>query len=232
MFLAYYDYVSITDIVLILTFLTFIVLGYLKGFLTKFISMANSLCGLVFSLLFCKKLSELFSYKIWGESMAAKFASNFRDKNPGITNSSDFLETLGLPSFITNNVDINVDLEALYTRLGRTCASVVSAVISFFILFFGVTLLCFILKLIVAGCRQSKIIHFLDGVLGVVFYLILTYLGVCILFFILSFVMQSDGLNSFQQWIINDFQLQTDKFRLSKVMYENNIIGNFFRLFF
>lgn len=232
MLLSYYNYISIVDIVLILTMITLVILGYKKGFLTKFISLANSLCGFVFSLLFCKRLSDVFTYKIWGDSMAHNFEMNFRAKNPDLQTGQDVLKALGLPSFITNNVNPDLGIDALYATLGKTCASVVCAVISFFILFIGVSVLCFLLKLIVAICRQSKVIHFLDGTLGVMFYLILAYLGVCLVLFVLTFVMQANGLNSFQQWIINDFQLQSDKWRLSKFLYQNNIIGNFFRIFF
>ena len=221
MFLSYYDYVSIVDIILVLAVIVFVVIGYTKGFLTKFISLANSLCGFVFSLLFCKRLSEGFTYKIWGDTLTEKFKNNIMAKNPDVTSTKDLLDKIGLPSFITNNVDINLDVNNAYYSLGKACSTFVCVVISFFILFIGVSVLCFLLKLLVAACRQSKIIRFLDGTLGV-----------CLLLFVLTFVMQSSGLNGFQQWIINDFQLQSDKWRLSKFLYQNNLIGNFFRIFF
>lgn len=232
MFLSYYDYFSIVDIILVLAVIVFVVIGYTKGFLTKFISLANSLCGFVFSLLFCKRLSDGFTYKIWGDTLTEKFKANIMAKNPDVTSTKDLLDKIGLPSFITNNIDINLDVNNAYYSLGKACATFVCVVISFFILFIGVSVLCFLLKLLVAACRQSKIIRFLDGILGVLFYLILTYLGVCLLLFVLTFIMQSSGLNGVQQWIINDFQLQSDKWRLTKFLYQNNLIGNFFRIFF
>ena len=186
----------------------------------------------MFSLLFCKRLSEGFTYKIWGDTLTEKFKANIMAKNPDVTSTKDLLDKIGLPSFITNNIDINLDVNNAYYSLGKACATFVCVVISFFILFIGVSVLCFLLKLLVAACRQSKIIRFLDGILGVLFYLILTYLGVCLLLFVLTFIMQSSGLNGVQQWIINDFQLQSDKWRLTKFLYQNNLIGNFFRIFF
>ena len=82
MFLSYYDYFSIVDIVLVLAVIVFVVIGYTKGFLTKFISLANSLCGFVFSLLFCKRLSEGFTYNIWGDTLTEKFKANIMAKIP------------------------------------------------------------------------------------------------------------------------------------------------------
>ena len=192
MFLSYYDYFSIVDIILVLAVIVFVVIGYTKGFLTKFISLANSLCGFVFSLLFCKRLSEGFTYKIWGDTLTEKFKANIMAKNPDVTSTKDLLDKIGLPSFITNNIDINLDVNNAYYSLGKACATFVCVVISFFILFIGVSVLCFVL----------------------------------------TFIMQSSGLNGVQQWIINDFQLQSDKWRLTKFLYQNNLIGNFFRIFF
>ena len=232
MLLSYYNYVSIVDIILILAIIVFIVIGFKKGFLTKFLSLANSLCGFVFSLLFCKRLSDVFTFKIWGDNMTAYFANNFSQKHPELQSTEDILNALGLPSFITKNISVDLSPNDFYQSLGRVYASIICAVISFLILFIGVSVICFVLKLIVAACRQSKIIHFIDGVLGVLFYLILTYLGVCILLFALTFVMQANGLQGIQNWVINDFQLQSEKWRLSKFLYENNIIGNFFKIFF
>ncbi len=232
MLLAYYEYCSIISIVIILAVMVFIVIGFRKGFLTKFISMANSLCGFVFSLLFCRQFSNIFTYKIWGASLADKFKENFMAKNPELQTGEDVLKALGLPSFITKNVDISLEPVKIYSSVANTCSKLICAVISFFILFIGISVLCFLLKLLVAACRQSRFIRFLDGLLGVVFYLILTYLGVCLVLFVLTFVMQANSFNGFQQWIINDLQLQSSKWRISKFMYENNIIGNFFNMFF
>ena len=133
MFLSYYDYFSIVDIILVLAVIVFVVIGYTKGFLTKFISLANSLCGFVFSLLFCKRLSEGFTYKIWGDTLTEKFKANIMAKNPDVTSTKDLLDKIGLPSFITNNIDINLDVNNAYYSLGKACATFVCVVISFFI---------------------------------------------------------------------------------------------------
>ena len=82
MFLEYYDHFSIISIVILVLVLFFAILGYKLGFLTKFIKMANALCGFVFSLLFCSKLSNAFVSKIWGDGMADSFSQNFKNKTP------------------------------------------------------------------------------------------------------------------------------------------------------
>lgn len=232
MLLAYYDHFSFISIGIIVLLLFFIIFGFKVGFLTKFINLANSLCGFVFSLLFCKQFSNAVIYKIWGDSMAASYTEKFRTKNPTITNTSEFLDALGLPSFITSNIDVDLGIDQVYVKLGNVCASIVCAFIAFCVLFFGITIICFVLKLLVAGCRQSKIIRIMDGILGSIFYLLLTYIGICILLFILTFIMQGDAFEGFRLWIINDMSLNCDSFRISKFLYNNNIIGNFFKIFF
>lgn len=232
MFLAYYDHFSIISISIIVLALFFAILGYKLGFLTKFIKLANALCGFMFSLLFCSKLSNVFVYKIWGDEMALSFAQNFKEKTPQIETTSDLLKELGLPSFIANNVDISLSLESAYTKLGETCAKFVCVIIAFCILFFGITVLCFLLKLLVAGIRKVVVVRIIDGIAGIIFYEILFYLFVCVVMVILSFVMQSNGLDGFREFIINDFGLNSDGFRVSKELYQNNLIGNFFKIFF
>ncbi len=232
MFLAYYDHFSIVSMVIILLAIFFAIIGFKFGFLTKFIKVANALCGFVFSLLFCSKLSNAFVYKIWGDEMAVSFAQKFKNKAPGIETTSDLLKELGLPSFIANNVDVGLSVDQAYLRLGETFAKFLCVLISFCILFFGITVLCFLLKLLVKGIRKAKAIRIVDGILGIVFYEILFYLFICIVMVILSFIMQSNGLEGFRNFIINDFGLEHDSFRLSKELYQNNLIGNFFRIFF
>lgn len=230
MLLAFH--VSFISIGIILLFLLFFAIGFKVGFLTKFINLANSLCGFVFSLLFCKQFSNAVIYRIWGDDMAASYTEKFRTKNPTITNTKEFLDALGLPSFITSNIDVDLGIDQVYVKLGNVCASIVCAFIAFCVLFFGITIICFILKLVVAGCRQSKLIRVIDGILGSIFYVLLTYIGICILLFILTFIMQSQGLEGFRNWVINDMCLDSDKFTISKFLYNNNIIGNFFKIFF
>ena len=87
----------------------------------------------MFSLLFCKRLSEGFTYKIWGDTLTEKFKANIMAKNPDVTSTKDLLDKIGLPSFITNNIDINLDVNNAYYSLGKACATFVCVVISFFI---------------------------------------------------------------------------------------------------
>lgn len=237
MFLAYYNHISIISVVIILLFLLFTFLGYKHGFMQKFLSIANGVCGFAFSVLFCGKFSNIFTYKLFGDKFSEKFLANIQNSDTYLKfksseTSAEFLEELGVPSFISKLISSELPVDKAAQSLADTLSKFVCILISFVILFIGTTILIFVLKLLVGILRKAILIRIVDGILGIIFYDILFYLFVCVVFLVLSLVMQTSSFDSLNNFISNDFQLGTDSFRLSKYLYENNLIGNFFRIFF
>ncbi len=234
----YYNYVSVISIVVILLLILFTILGYKHGFMKKFLSLANSLCGFLFSVLFCSKFSDSVIHRFFGDNFTTIFENNIKESEiyqNAITNGetgSKFLESLGLPSFIANNIPLEFDVNGVVTSVAENMSKIVCVIISFLCLFIGTTILVFVLKLVVGVLRSNIIIRIVDGIFGILLYDILFYIGLCLVFLVISLVVSSNASEAFNQFISNDLQLQNDAFRISKYLYNNNIIGNFLRMFF
>lgn len=237
----YYNYFSITSVVIFVLFITLIIIGFKNGFMEKFLSISNSVCGLIFSVLFCSKLSEAFVQKLWGESLTNRFLENIHSSDAYqemYYNPQGFLSSLGLPEFISKRIDITGTVDEISSQLAGFLSNIICVIIAFLILFFGSTILVFFLKLFAKLLRQSRIIRFVDGILGVFLYSVLFYLSLCLIFLILSLVLQTTNIGWLESFANNDMNLIGNDtgiikgFRLSKWLYENNLIGNFFGLFF
>ena len=97
--------------------------------------------------------------------------------------------------------------------------------IAFLILVVSLLLLFGIAMLVIHILKKNKIIKFVDGVLGMILYLAIAFIIISILFFILSLIMNQEWFSSAKEWLVVDMMLEDDtKFRLSKALYEGNII--------
>ncbi len=229
---------GITDIIIVVFLLVVLIVGAKKGFLEKFISLASWIVALVLSIIYCGRFSSfLIDQNIFYSSIRDNVLANIQSteafNNPNAT-AADFFNELGFPSIISDYIGdkVGIDATGIANNLATEITKLFMVVIAFLCLFVGILILVFILKLLVKLIRQSILVRIVDGVLGFFLY---GFLGICtiyILFFVLSLVMQIPQLEGFRDFMIIDMQLNTDKFRLSKYFYENNILINFLKLFF
>lgn len=242
---------GIIDIIIVILFITAIILGYKKGFMEKFINIANSLCGLVFSVIFAGKfakwvgplfLNDLIQPKIYDNVIKSEQLQMISDASNAQEGIVAALNELGLPNFLSEIVakavgsnfsDSALSLQdSIATAISGQITSFVVVIISFIILFFGVTLLCFLLKIILKVLRTSTLIRVVDGLMGVIFNSFILLIIIYIVFIGVSVMINIPAFSSFKDFIMIDMQLGNDNFRISKYLYENNIIGNIFKIFF
>lgn len=231
----YYKYFSIFSLIIIAGFVITGIIGYKKGFLTKFLKLADIVCGFFMSVVFARKFSANITYRIFGSGLEKQYydkiiTSNAYQNVDSTLNSKTFLENLGVPKFIAKTISAELSIEECITPVASMLAKMVCVIISFFILWIGMWLLIKFLKRLVKKLRENKTVKVVDGILGIVFYLIIYYLCLSFVMVIILAVMQGD--NAINAWIVKDFALDSNKFRISKWFYENNIIGNFLKMFF
>ena len=91
-----------------------------------------------------------------------------------------------------------------------------------------------ILKLITKNLRSITAVKIIDGVLGVVLYVGIYFAILTGLFALLNLIMSQnwEWLSGATNWFRTDMQLDTDKFRISKILYENNFFVKFFSAIF
>ena len=80
--------------------------------------------------------------------------------------------------------------------------------------------------------RTNSFIRFVDGTFGSLLYLILEMIAVCIVFAIVSCFMDMEWFSGVRNFLVKDMQLNNDEFRLSKLIYEHNMIVKIFKIIF
>lgn len=224
---------GIIDVLIVISVVAMIWLGWKKGFLLKIVEMASSLFGLIASLLLARPFSSLLD-NWFGADIEAKLETHFLEQSPMLSqnvtepNLRQALQDLSMPDFITNWISDSVDYDgvtqsiiAAITPLFKT---MILLVIAFVSLFIGSMIIFFFLKILSRMVTKIPVIKQIDKVLGAFFGLFKGAVVIYILLLILSFVLAVPGINDLIGDFVNiDMQLDADTFRLSKWLYDHNI---------
>ncbi|XFA99467.1 CvpA family protein [Candidatus Izemoplasma sp. B36] len=237
----YYELFSIIDVVIVLTVILFLVLGWKKGFLEKVIDMASSIFGLIASILLARPFSNVL--RGWfGESLESNISEYLMSRSSEFAseltrpNLISALEGLSLPDFmvewIADSVDYNQITVSIIDSITPLILTLALLFIAFITLFFGSMIVFFLLRLLARGITSIPIIKHVDKFLGLLFGLLKVALLISILLFVLGLVINIPAINNLiYEWLNNDMQLSTEKFRLSKYLYDNNLLKNIINVF-
>ena len=230
-------FIGIIDIILIILFLVSLIIGAKKGFLEKFRHLATGLIALIIAILFARQFADmLIGNGVFKESIYNNVYNNIITSE-AFANGQDatsILTSLGFPSIIASYLASGIPADInIASSLANSVYNLFMVIISFAILLVGCWILSYIIKLLIKLLRNNIIIRIVDGLLGVILYGFLAICAIYIIFFIISLIIQIPGLEGFRDFITVDMQLSNpDEFRISKYFYENNILINFFKLFF
>lgn len=233
-----FKFCGVIDIVLVVLFIVFIFVGWKKGFVEKFLSLANALCGFLFSIIFCRDFAGfLIKHNIFYGGIYDKVYSNVSKADvlqDGNATASQVLEAIGFPKnlsdFIADKMAINTT--EIAQGISENVSKCLMVVIAFLLMFFGTTIICFLLKTLFKAFKEgSVILKITDGILGIVFYFIIFFVIVDVALFGVSILMQTSSLESVRNFLDVDMQLSTDSFRLSKYLYNNNALANIIGIF-
>lgn len=224
---------GIIDVLIVLSVIALIWLGWKKGFLLKIVEMASSLFGLIASLLLARPFSRLLD-QWFGESLETRISTNLLEQSPMLSqnvtepNLRQALQDLNMPSFITdwisNSIDYDGVTQSIVNAITPLFKTMILLVIAFVSLFIGSMIVFFFLKILARMVTKIPVIKQIDKVLGALFGLFKAVIIIYILLLILSFVLAVPGINNLIGDFINiDMQLDTDAFRLSKWLYDHNI---------
>lgn len=232
--------IGIIDVVLVIVVVIFLVLGWKHGFLVKIVEMASGVFGIVGSILLAKPFSTILDRWI-GEAIGSKiyeylvtrsdiFTEQFTYENRVAVITNAF-EGMNLPAFMIEWIAGAINVEDMTTTLVDTIAPYIKSlallVISFIVLFFGSIIVFFILKILAKMITSIPIIKQIDKILGVLFGLVKVAAIVFILFFLLGLLLTIPAINeAIGPFLQEDMQLGADQFRLSKWIYDNNILSS------
>ena len=230
---------GIVDIALVLIMLIVCIVGYKKGFLQKAIGLVSLVVAIAVAFCFCSQLSELLKQsgiiypdiyeKIYNNVIASEVLA---DQNATII---DVLVSLDIPKFLAqlvSNAIGEINAAAIAVEISTYVSDILMNIISFVALFLGVFIGALLLKLISAILRGNALIRFVDGVLGMALYGCIFVAIVYSLFAVLHLCMDQTWFVTVKEFLVVDMKLEEDTFRLSKYIYENNIVLNIINMLF
>lgn len=235
---------GIIDVLIVAVVAIFLVIGWKKGFLSKVIDMASSIFGLVASVLLAKPFSGVL--RTWfGEALEGRINDYLYTRLDDIglavadlteVNLREALEGFSLPNFMVDwvieSVDYNQVALSIVDSISPLILSLALLVLAFITLFFGSMIVFWILKLLAKGITSIPVIKQIDKILGLLFGFLKVAFLVYILLFILALVINIPAINNLiYEFLAVDMQLDSEKFRLSKYLYDNNLLKNIINVF-
>jgi len=236
-----FGFFGIIDVVIVGLVILFLVLGWKHGFLEKVIQMASSVFGLIASILLARPFSNVL--RGWfGDAIELNIRDYLMERGSLFaqqlteTNLREALQGLSLPNFmvdwIVQSVDTNQMATSIIDSITPLILSLALLVIAFITLFLGSMIIFFLLRLLAKGITSIPIIKQVDKVLGVLFGFLKVALLIYILLFVLALVINIPAVNNLiYNFLAVDMQLETEKFRLSKYLYDNNLLRNVIGIF-
>jgi len=232
---------GIIDVVIVVSVIIFAAIGWKKGFLLKIVEMASSVFGLIASLLLARPFSSVLD-KWFGEAIDGKiheylitrplFSAELTE-----TNVRAAFGEMSLPDYLVDWIVKGIDFEAMGLSIVDAIQPLIKGlillVLAFLVLFIGSIIVFFFLKILAKMITKIPFIKQVDKVLGVLFGLVKITVIVYILMFILALVITVPAIhNLIGDFLAVDMQLGTDKFRLSKWIYDNNVLRHIIDVFF
>lgn len=235
-----WGFTGLLDVLIILFALINIFLGFKKGFMNKMLSFVGFIAIVIFAFFFCTQVASWFHGGKLFTSIESGFANNISERLGGVEGKScaDVVSAAtGIPTWITQffaNAMGNPSAEEAVNTVSTTLTTWIMNIIAFVGIVIVGLILIGILKLITKNLRSITAVKIIDGVLGVVLYVGIYFAILTGLFALLNLIMSQnwEWLSGVTNWFRIDMQLDTDKFRISKILYENNFFVKFFSAIF
>lgn len=231
-------FTGILDIILVLGAILFLVIGYFKGFMNKALSILGVILILVFSYLYCRQIASLLkSSNIIYPSIYSMLHKKMDAAS--VDTSMSFVKVLevayGIPTFLANIISFFMGSPASGLGADAYCdllALEILDIIVFIVVDMILLIALGILHFLTRNMRKNAIVRVVDGIFGMILYLCIYSAFVILIFFVFNVIyMNIDHTSGFGLWLTIDMQLETDKFRISKVLFENNYLNFIFGLF-
>lgn len=225
---------GIIDIGIVLTVIIFVVIGWKKGFLLKIVEMASGIFGLLGSIILARPFSTILDKWI-GEAVGLKINEYLLSRtdlfSQGLNevNVRAAFEGMSLPTFMVDWIVESIDFDQVTLSIIEVVQPFVKSlallVIAFIVLFFGSMVIFFILKILAKLVTSIPFIKQVDKVFGALFGLLKVAALIYVLLFVLALLITIPAINGLiGDFLAVDMQLGTEQFRLSKWLYDNNIL--------
>ena len=227
---------GIIDILIIVCGLLVMLIGYLRGFMNKALTLVGLVLMFVVAILFCGQLAGFFKSTgfiyndLYNTCLTKVSAEGVLSERFAVTVEKAFgihAAIATIIAFVFGNPAKNMTAE----QTSDVIAFKVTVVISFLIIFFLLAIVLVILKIITAQIRENKVIKKIDGIFGIFLYLCLYAIALMGIFFVLDLIYRYGGLEGFNHWLETDLALNSNKFRIGKNLLQNNYLVAIINLF-
>ncbi len=230
-----FGFFGVIDVIIVLMVIIFLSVGWRKGFLLKVVEMASGIFGLIGSILLARPFSKVLD-KWMGDDVSDRITTYLEENTDGLfsqtlneTNVREGFSEMNLPNFMVDWIVRSIDFDAAHANLIEAVepylTSLTLLLIAFVTLFFGSMIIFFILKLLAEAITSVPFIEQVDKVLGVLFGFVKVAALIYILLFLLGLIITIPGINNLiGDFIETDMKLSSNEFRLSKHLYDNNIL--------
>ena len=233
-------FIGLIDIILIVLALIVMFLGFRKGFMKKALGIVGIIAIIIFAFLYAGQLADWMT-KV-GIPPAEAIYNRVYDKASisfpeGASGQDIFQQVFGnflgtVVYFLIGKPQLSTESFAEFAATNMT--HFVMTIIAFFVIVIGVLIVIGILKLIANLLRESKLIQVIDGVLGALLSLALFAAVVCVVLMVFRLVIENQTSieGGFLRWFCDDLHLDDDSFRITKALYNHNVIYNLVHIFF
>ena len=237
---------GILDIVIVVFGLIFIILGYKKGFIKKILSIVGFLAINILAFVYCKQLASFLIERkiiypdIYNPLLDHLLTASLKEGLTADSTLVDFL-TVGLEipapisALLSKTLNITGSIEEICVGISQQLSTSAMNIIAFVMIVVGVSILVLLLKLLTNIMRKVKLVRMIDGALGAMLYFAFFLLFVYVCFTIIQISMDKEWFIEVKNFLIIDMQLPVNgeetPFRLSRFIYENNVLYKLIEMF-
>lgn len=227
---------GVIDTIILLLFLVFIIVGFLKGFIKQLFSNLGWIISLAAAFIFSKPIGvAVISTNIgtnlnnaiyeWLANKGPTFSTPVPEVTPEHIGLA--LDELGIPSVLHSMILKMIDLsgysnvnisEIAAPKLALTLLIIAAFIIVYIIVF----VIAKVLAKISCNIVKSSALGFFDGLLGATWSCVKVAIFVSLIMLGLSFVVSIPVSEEFNTWIMNDMRLADESFGVAKYFYNYN----------
>lgn len=237
---------GLLDILIVVFGLIAIILGYRKGFIKRILSIVGFLAIAILAFVYCKQLAAFLIEKdfiypsIYNPLLERLLTASVKE---GLTPDSTLVEflTVGLEipepiSMLFSKVlNVSGSIEEMCMGISQYLASIAMNVISYIMIVVVVSILVLILKILTNVMRKVRLVRIIDGTLGALLYFAFFLIFVYVCFTVIQISMDKTWFAEAKNFLIIDMQLPVNgeetPFRLSRFIYENNVLYKLIEMF-
>ena len=232
--------------IIIILVVLFAIIGYFKGFFNIVLGVLKSISSFIISFFLAKPFGNLLykigigklitnklEYKLFNDKELFNIIINSENKEMVIKSG---LENLKIPDFLHNIICQlgdrligNIEGQTVGHFLSSAISNLCCIIIAFMLLMLFSGVIFLMLRKVFNKISKVKIVKRINKILGVVINVGFVLLLISLVFFGIATI--TTFIPSFNEKIIELFNLNNDKFTIAKWMYENNFIVKLFEKF-